>query len=86
MRTLFNYEGIKVDCIYCEKIDIDYKGWDSLCNRTCYYGITDLLTKYNNGEVSEPDPKIIKYFTKHPDSSHSFFSEKILSYLKQRTD
>ena len=82
MRKLFNYEGIKIVCIYCDKTHIDYTGWASLCNRTCYYGICNLLDKYNNGEVAEPDPRIVKYFSKHPISSHSFSDEKIRLYLK----
>ena len=84
MRSLFNYENIKIDCIYCDKIHTDYTGWAGLCDRKCYYGIVDLLGKYNTSEVSEPDPRILKYFTKYPEPIHSFPSEKIIAYLKQR--
>jgi hypothetical protein len=62
MRNLFNNKSMKIDCIYCEKINTDFTGWTSLCNQTCYYGICNLLDKYNNGEVSVPDPRIIKFF------------------------
>lgn len=84
MRSLFNYDGIKVDCIYCEKVNTDYTGWEGLCNRMCYYGISELLEKYNTGQVTDPDPKIVKYFTKYPEPNHSFVTEKILSFIKQR--
>ena len=75
--------GIKINCIYCDKINTDYTGWESLCNRTCYYGIVELLEKYNKNEESIPDPKIVKYFTEHPEPTHSFLSEKILTYIKE---
>ena len=79
--SVLKYEDIKIECIYCEKTNTDYSGWDSLCDRKCYYGIVDLLTKYNTNEVSDPDPKIVKYFTINPEPTHSFFKDKILSYI-----
>lgn len=85
MRNLFNNKSMKIDCIYCEKINTDFTGWTGLCNQTCYYGICNLLDKYNNGEVAVPDPRIIKYFSKHPKSTHTFSDEKIFLYIKQCT-
>lgn len=90
MRTMnfrsliFNYSGIKINCIYCDKVNTDYTGWESLCNRACYYSLVELLDKYNEKDESKPDPKIIKYFTKHPEPTHSFSSEKILMYIKNK--
>lgn len=84
MRSLFNYENIKVNCIYCEKENVDYTGWESLCNRQCYYGLSALVDKYNEKEEFEPDPKIVKYFTVNPEPTHSFSSEKILKYIKDK--
>jgi hypothetical protein len=83
-RSLFNYNNIKVDCIYCEKTHTDYTGWTGLCNRSCYYGICDLLDKYNNGNIIEPDSKIVKYFTMYPEVGHLFCNEKILLYIKNK--
>ena len=68
-------------CIYCSKTSI-CSGWVSLCNRGCYYGICDLLYLYNDGKVSEPDPRIVEYFTKYPESYHLFSDKKILAYIK----
>ena len=83
-RSLFKYDNIKFDCIYCEKPHTDYTGFTGLCNQSCYYGITKLLDKYNNEEDLVPDSKIVKYFTKYPDTGHLYYIEKIILYIKNK--
>ena len=77
---LYGLESPKQRCIYCDTYS-QHNGWISLCNRNCYYGLCDLLESYEGGEVSKPDSRIVKYFTMHPEPSHSFFHEKITKYI-----
>jgi hypothetical protein len=70
-----------VYCIYCKKTS-PYWGWTDLCNRTCYYGLCELLEAYESGSVAEPDSRIVSYFTKNPKPSHSFIFNKLAIYIK----
>ena len=70
-------------CICCNKT-APWRGWDDLCNRTCYYALCDLLNSFNKG--AEPDSRIVAYFTKYPEPSHSFNDEQIMAYIKQKTN
>ena len=74
-----NSSGMQT-CAYCNKYS-EYKGWESLCNRGCYYDLCDLLNSYESGKVVEPDPRIVKYFSKYPEPPHSFFYKKIIEYI-----
>ena len=67
-------------CTYCGKQMVQ-NGWADLCQRQCYYGLSELLTKYNSGPDEIPDPRIVVYFTKNPESGHSFNDEKILAFV-----
>jgi hypothetical protein len=68
-------------CILCDKVS-PYRGWDGLCNRACYYELSKLLEAYENGEVFQPDPRVVKYFSVFTEHSHSFVYEKVAEYLK----
>ena len=83
VTTLFNafYDNqSNQNCFYCSKIS-KWRGWDNLCNRTCYYGLCDLLNSYENGEVENPDERLIKYFTKYRVPTHSFIFDKLKQFL-----
>lgn len=70
-------------CIYCG-ITSTCSGWESLCNRRCYYGICDLLDLYNNDDAVVPDHRLVAYFTKYPSPHHTFNSQKIHAYIKDK--
>jgi len=70
-------------CVYCKEVS-SYGGWEGLCNRRCYYGICQLLEDYEVGKVSEPDQRIVEYFTLYPSPSHSFNYEKIIHHIKNK--
>jgi hypothetical protein len=74
----------QIHCIYCKKTS-PYWGWTDLCNRTCYYGLSDLLEAYESGSVAEPDPRIVTYFTKNPEPAHSFIFNKLAAYIKNNS-
>jgi len=67
-------------CFFCDKT-AEYDGWDGLCNRQCYYGLSGLLGDYETGKVGEPDRRVVDYFLKYPKTSHSFAFEKLKVYL-----
>ena len=69
-------------CMYCYKTQ-EYWGWVDLCSRSCYHGLTDLLNSYEKEEVSVPDRRLVRYFTKHPDPAHSFFFDRLSQYIKE---
>ena len=69
-------------CEFCGKT-AETSGWTGLCDRRCYYGLSDLIELYETGKRSEPDPRVIAYFTLYPEPTHSFMNEKTLSYLKR---
>jgi len=50
---------------------------DSLCDRTCYDSLANLLTSYETGKTSNPDPRIVEYFTKYPEPTHVCIFEKL---------
>ena len=88
MSTLFEMiyatEAKKAQtCICCGKTGT-WRGWDDLCNRSCYYDFCNLLDIYNGSVDIEPDQRLVAYFTKYPVPSHSFSSEKILAYIKDK--
>jgi hypothetical protein len=86
MNALFQrlYENEPpVKCIYCDKTS-PYWGWKDLCDRRCYYGLCDLLEAYESEKVAEPDPRIVTYFTKNPNPSHSFIFNKLAAYIKDK--
>ena len=77
-------ESIVSTCAYCgEKYDDD-GSWQNLCDRRCYYGLTNLLEAYNksNGDV-QPDPRLVAYFTLNSDVTHSFCDDKIKLFIKK---
>jgi len=67
-------------CEFCSNVK-EYRGWTGLCNRGCYYGLCDLIELYENGKVATPDQRVVVYFTKYPNTSHTFMNEKTLSYV-----
>jgi len=69
-------------CVYCGAV-AQYSGWDSLCNRTCYYGLCSLLGDYESstGSTVQPDHRLVRYFTQYPEPTHSFLFEKLKVYL-----
>ena len=73
-------EETKQVCGFCNKTST-YSGWFNLCDRRCYYGICELLGVYNGDSSSEPDPRLVTYFSKG-DPNHSFDNHKILEYIK----
>lgn len=81
-EIIYSQESMKTQtCIYCNKT-ANWRGWEGLCNRQCYYDICELLYEFNKGRT--PDSRIIDYFTRYPTPSHSFDSEKILKYIKDK--
>jgi hypothetical protein len=67
-------------CIYCSKTKV-YSGWDNLCDRRCYYGLSELINAYENGVHTIPDGRVVLYFTKYPKPSHSFCFDKVREFL-----
>ena len=73
-------------CISCGKM-ANYHGWSSLCNRTCYYDLCDLIAAYEKEEAAEPDPRIVEYFTKHSETEHGFPPvERLKKYMAKKSD
>ena len=62
-------------CGFCGKKMGGTYGWSGLCNRTCYYGISELLEYYDTHDV-QPDPRLEKYFSKYSPQTHSFVCSK----------
>ena len=67
-------------CIACGKIG-KYRGWDSLCNRSCYYTLSDLFDSFENEQVAQPDARVVEYCTKYPILTHSFVDEKVRIWM-----
>ena len=67
-------------CIACGKIG-KYRGWDSLCNRSCYYTLSDLFDSFENEQVAQPDARVVEYCTKYPILTHSFIDEKVRIWM-----
>ena len=68
-------------CAYCGE-EIVQNGWLDLCQRQCFYRLRELLVAYNSSPDEIPDPRIVAYFTKNPESGHSFGDEKkILAFI-----
>ena len=83
-EMIYPEESKKIQtCIYCCTIGT-WSGWESLCNRKCYYGICNLLDLYNNDDAVVADPRLIEYFTKYTIPPHSFNDEKIRAYIKDK--
>ena len=83
-EMIYAEEAKKVQtCICCEKTGT-WRGWDDLCNRSCYYDFCKLLDSYNSRVGGEPDQRLVVYFTKYPVPPHSFNAEKILAYIKDK--
>jgi len=80
--VLMNQAPHRQKCVYCNHEDF-CSGWAGLCNRRCYYGLCDLLEKYNT-DSSEPDTRLVEYFTRYPSPGHTFHDEKIKAYIKGR--
>jgi len=82
LREYLYRDAPEQKCLYCKKVEL-YSGWMSLCDRTCYYGLSNLLESYENGTVTEPDPRIVEYFKKYPEPEHTFMDfEKLKKYIK----
>lgn len=70
-------------CTICGE-NAEGSGWIDLCSRKCFHELGDLLCLYENGDVDEPDPRIINYFNLHPDGgAHGFYSKRISHCLKK---
>ena len=67
-------------CILCGKIG-KYTGWESLCNRNCYYSLNDLFSSFENGFVDRPDARVIDYYTRYPNPTHSFNDDKVRMWM-----
>ncbi len=71
------------ECYACGKMH-DNNGWVGLCDRGCYYDLNALLYEYESGEVEEPDPRVVHYFTDFPDGGgHAFDPDRILKYIEE---
>jgi len=69
-------------CLCCKKVAL-YRGWESLCNRACYYDMCDLLYLYDR-DGGVPDERLVSYFTKYPEPAHWFSTDKIMAYIKSK--
>ena len=71
-------------CGYCGEKG-EYNGWENLCDRSCYYGLSNLLYKYESFTDPSviPDPRLVDYFTKYVEvePQHSFIFNKLKKYL-----
>jgi len=67
-------------CEYCGTT-ATYRGWDGLCDRSCFHALRTLLDTYENTYGQEPDQRIVKYFLKYPKTSHAFTFEKLKMHL-----
>jgi len=80
-ETIYQEENhTQQTCVYCNNAST-LNGWEGLCDRRCYHGLCDLLESYNSG--SEPDERVIVYFTKYPLTTHHFNNEKIKSFINR---
>ena len=66
-------------CIACGKTGKP-NGWDSLCNRVCYYTLRELFGSFENGQ---PDPRLVEYCTKYRKLTHSFNDEKVRMWMSR---
>ena len=71
-------------CAYCGTVG-KYRGWMSLCNRSCYHRLTELLDAYEGStDLSvKPDDRLVQYFTKYPEPHHAFIFDKLQVYLSR---
>jgi hypothetical protein len=79
---LTRMEDDNVTCILCDKVSPNW-GWAGLCNRTCYHGLCNLLEAFESGLVSDPDPRLLKYFTLYPNPSHTFIRNKLTKLMNK---
>ena len=70
-------------CIACGNTD-KYTGWDSLCNRNCYYTLCQLFNSFENDQVAKPDPRLVEYCTKYPILTHCFNDEKVRMWMSRK--
>jgi len=62
-----------VNCVYCGKTSPD-QGWTGLCNRSCYYGLSELISSYDKTNIL--DGQVITYFRLYSKTSHSFICKR----------
>jgi hypothetical protein len=67
-------------CIACGKTTT-YNGWESLCNRNCYYTLGHLFNSFENEQVDQPDPRVVEYCKKYPKITHAFNDEKVRIWM-----
>lgn len=77
-------EQVSETCFACG-MPFYMNGWAGLCNRTCFFDMMGLLVLYQNDEVGEPHPQLVKYFLKYPDGGSLCWFEKIEKYIKDLT-
>lgn len=70
-------------CIACGKTGKP-NGWDSLCNRVCYYTLRELFASFENDQVAQPDPRVIEYCKKYNTLTHSFNDEKVRMWMTRK--
>jgi hypothetical protein len=73
-------------CVMCNDHH-ELRGWEGLCNRGCYYDLSELNDKYENAtDNAPPDPRLVTYFSRYPEPMHSFAEPKrIRQYLEDHT-
>jgi hypothetical protein len=75
----------RVNCCFACGAHYEEWGWMDLCDRRCYYTMSDLLYAYESYQVAIPDQRLVRYFTRNPDGgSHSFFPQRIFAYIAGR--
>jgi hypothetical protein len=71
----------KNQCLACSAL-YEPSGWVDLCNRRCYYDMCGILSDYESGKVSIPEDRVVRYFTKNPDSGgHWFEPSRIFDFI-----
>jgi hypothetical protein len=75
----------RVNCCFACGAHYEEWGWMDLCDRRCYYTMSDLLYAYESYQVAIPDQRLVRYFTRNPDGGgHSFFPQRIFAYIAGR--
>jgi hypothetical protein len=69
-------------CVACGKKG-KYTGWESLCNRSCYYSLADLFNSFENEQVAQPDARVVEYCTKYPKITHALNDEKVRLWMSR---
>jgi len=76
----------KHTCVYCSKLCEEW-GWVNLCDRQCYHGLSNLLTEYElSTDDKPPDERLVTYFSRYPESPHTFVEQKRIRKYLEETD